>query len=170
MLTESLAHEGACLPKPAPSARPTSSQTALCSHHRCSAAARALVLYKELLEIATDQSVYLEEFARNQIAAEELHNMDIKKMQRDYEGDETVIVRSALSLRRRRRCAGPRCGADELHRCSCCATDITFAHLRSDRRWRRGLSSEALIELVGEKGGRPRRRQPAPGRAAVLSL
>ena len=107
MLTESLAHEGACLPKPAPSARPTSSQTALCSHHRCSAAARALVLYKELLEIATDQSVYLEEFARNQIAAEELHNMDIKKMQRDYEGDETVIVRSALSLRRRRRCAGP---------------------------------------------------------------
>ncbi len=68
------------------------------------------MLYKELLEIATDQSVYLEEFARNQIAAEELHNMDIKKMQRDYEGDETVIVRSALSLRlrcRRHRRAGP---------------------------------------------------------------
>ena len=64
------------------------------------------MLYKELLEIATDQSVYLEEFARNQIAAEELHNMDIKKMQRDYEGDETVIVRSALSLRLR-------CGVDD---------------------------------------------------------
>jgi len=109
LLSESLAHEGARLPKRRAERTPDLTPSVLKPAVR-PAAARALVLYKELLEIATDQSVYLEEFARNQIAAEELHNMDIQKMQRDYEGDETVIVRSALSLRlrcRRHRRAGP---------------------------------------------------------------
>ena len=110
MLSESLAHEGARLPKRRAERTPDLTPSVLKPAVR-PAAARALVLYKELLEIATDQSVYLEEFARNQIAAEELHNMDIQKMQRDYEGDETVIVRSALSLRLR--CRRHRCGVDD---------------------------------------------------------
>jgi hypothetical protein len=34
---------------------------------------------------ATGHSVYLGEFARAQIAAEEVHNMEITKMLRDYD-------------------------------------------------------------------------------------
>lgn len=41
---------------------------------------RALGLYKELLSVVADQSVYLEEFARGMIAQEELHTMELKKM------------------------------------------------------------------------------------------
>lgn len=44
----------------------------------------ALALYKELLAAVTDRSVYLEEFSRSQIAAEELHVMELRKMLRDY--------------------------------------------------------------------------------------
>ena len=33
----------------------------------------------------TDKSVYLEEYARGQIAQEELHTIEILKMLRDYE-------------------------------------------------------------------------------------
>lgn len=44
----------------------------------------ALALYKELLAAVTDKSVYLEEFSRSQIAAEELHVMELRKMLRDY--------------------------------------------------------------------------------------
>ena len=45
--------------------------------------ARALKLYKELLDEVEDRSVYLEEFARTQIAAEEMHSLELRKMLRD---------------------------------------------------------------------------------------
>lgn len=41
-----------------------------------------LKAYYELLELATGQSVLLEEYARDQIAAEEMHLADIRKMMR----------------------------------------------------------------------------------------
>ena len=45
----------------------------------------ALALYKELLGIVADASVYLEEYARGMIGQEELHTMELRKMLRDYE-------------------------------------------------------------------------------------
>ena len=44
---------------------------------------RALNLYKELLDVVNNCSVYLEEFARTQIAQEELHGLELRKMMRD---------------------------------------------------------------------------------------
>jgi bacterioferritin len=44
----------------------------------------ALDMYKQLLDIVEDASVYLEEFARTMIGTEELHNIEIKKMLRDF--------------------------------------------------------------------------------------
>ena len=46
--------------------------------------AQALELYKKLLETVENASIYLEEYARTMIGQEELHNMEIKKMLRDY--------------------------------------------------------------------------------------
>ncbi|HEY9814225.1 MAG: bacterioferritin [Leptolyngbya sp. DLM2.Bin15] len=45
---------------------------------------KALSLYKELLTVVEDASIYLEEFARTMIGQEELHNIEIKKMLRDF--------------------------------------------------------------------------------------
>jgi bacterioferritin len=45
---------------------------------------RALDLYKSLLDVVTDASIYLEEFARSMIGQEEMHNLEIKKMLRDF--------------------------------------------------------------------------------------
>lgn len=45
---------------------------------------KALELYKELLDIVADASIYLEEFARTMIGTEELHNIELKKMLRDF--------------------------------------------------------------------------------------
>ena len=45
----------------------------------------ALSLYKELLKIVENASVYLEEYARGMIGQEELHTMELYKMLRDYE-------------------------------------------------------------------------------------
>lgn len=45
---------------------------------------KALELYKQLLNTVQDASVYLEEFARSMIGQEELHNIEIKKMLRDF--------------------------------------------------------------------------------------
>jgi bacterioferritin len=45
---------------------------------------RAVVLYRELLEVVKDHSVYLEEFARGMISAEEMGAMELRKMVRDY--------------------------------------------------------------------------------------
>lgn len=44
----------------------------------------ALDLYKELLAVVQDASVYLEEYTRTQIGEEELHVIELKKMLRDY--------------------------------------------------------------------------------------
>jgi bacterioferritin len=44
----------------------------------------ALNLYKSLLETVEDASVYLEEYARGMIGQEELHNMELRKMLRDF--------------------------------------------------------------------------------------
>ena len=44
----------------------------------------ALRLYRKLLETVKDQSVYLEEYARTQIGAEEMHLLEMNKMLRDY--------------------------------------------------------------------------------------
>ncbi len=44
----------------------------------------ALDLYKKLLETVEDGSIYLEEFARGMIGQEELHNLELKKMLRDF--------------------------------------------------------------------------------------
>lgn len=45
----------------------------------------AVALYKSLLDVVADRSIYLEEYARGQIGQEELHSMEITKMLRDYE-------------------------------------------------------------------------------------
>ncbi len=45
---------------------------------------KALELYKDLLDTVDGASVYLEEFARGMIGQEELHNIEIKKMLRDF--------------------------------------------------------------------------------------
>lgn len=45
---------------------------------------KALDLYKELLNTVENASIYLEEFARGQIGQEETHNIEIKKMLRDF--------------------------------------------------------------------------------------
>ena len=44
----------------------------------------ALNLYKTLLDEVENASVYLEEYARQMIAAEELHTVELRKMLRDY--------------------------------------------------------------------------------------
>jgi bacterioferritin len=44
--------------------------------------AAALALYRELLALARDDSVLLEEYARQHIAAEEMHAGDVEKMLR----------------------------------------------------------------------------------------
>ena len=43
---------------------------------------RALLLYRELLTLVADQSVALEEYARQMIQAEELHAAEVEKMLR----------------------------------------------------------------------------------------
>jgi len=45
---------------------------------------RALNLYKKLLVVVQDASIYLEEYARGMIGTEELHVMELRKMLRDY--------------------------------------------------------------------------------------
>jgi bacterioferritin len=44
----------------------------------------AVKLYKSLLEIVKDRSVYLEEFTRTMIGQEEMHNLELRKMLRDF--------------------------------------------------------------------------------------
>lgn len=44
----------------------------------------ALNLYKQLLGIVEDASIYLEEFARTMIGQEEAHGMELGKMLRDF--------------------------------------------------------------------------------------
>ncbi len=44
----------------------------------------ALTLYRKLLDCVGDQSIYLEEYSRTQIAAEESHLLELNKLLRDY--------------------------------------------------------------------------------------
>ena len=44
----------------------------------------AVKLYINLLETVEHASIYLEEFARTMIGQEEFHQMELKKMLRDY--------------------------------------------------------------------------------------
>jgi bacterioferritin len=44
----------------------------------------ALRLYRDLLDCVENRSIYLEEYARGQIGAEELHVMEMGKLLRDY--------------------------------------------------------------------------------------
>jgi bacterioferritin len=44
----------------------------------------ALSLYKDLLNVVADRSIYLEEYARTMIGQEEGHTLELKKMLRDY--------------------------------------------------------------------------------------
>jgi bacterioferritin len=44
----------------------------------------ALGLYKELLAVVQDASIYLEEYARGMIGQEEMHTLELTKMLRDY--------------------------------------------------------------------------------------
>ena len=44
----------------------------------------AVRLYRNLLDIVGDRSVFLEEFARSKISAEEQHQLELSKMLRDY--------------------------------------------------------------------------------------
>ncbi|MBD2362153.1 MULTISPECIES: ferritin-like domain-containing protein [unclassified Anabaena] len=45
---------------------------------------KALEMYKALLDTVANASIYLEEFARNMIGQEEMHNLELKKMLRDF--------------------------------------------------------------------------------------
>lgn len=47
----------------------------------------AVRLYKTLLDLTRDRSVYIEEFARTQIALEEMHSLELRKMLRDIGAD-----------------------------------------------------------------------------------
>jgi bacterioferritin len=45
---------------------------------------KAVEMYKALLEEVREASIYLEEFARQMISNEEMHLLELRKMQRDY--------------------------------------------------------------------------------------
>lgn len=45
---------------------------------------RAIDLYRRLLDETKERSIYLEEYARTQIGAEELHLIELNKLLRDY--------------------------------------------------------------------------------------
>ena len=46
----------------------------------------ALALYKDLLNVVDNSSIYIEEYSRNMIGQEELHVMELRKMLRDFSG------------------------------------------------------------------------------------
>ena len=45
---------------------------------------KALDMYKSLLAVVNNASLYLEEFSRAMIGQEEMHNLELKKMLRDF--------------------------------------------------------------------------------------
>ena len=52
--------------------------------NRSPTSAEPLDLYRRLLQLTTGESIYLEEFSRGQIGAEELHVIEMNKLLRDY--------------------------------------------------------------------------------------
>lgn len=63
---------------------------------------RAIGLYRELLDHVEGRSVYLEEFARGQLAAEERGAMEFSKMLRDHGEDAPNGDRRRMTPKRRR--------------------------------------------------------------------
>jgi bacterioferritin len=61
----------------------------------------ALGLYQQLLDLVRDRSVYIEEFARTHIAAEEQHMMELRKMLRDIRAPRPTTVRPVRRARDR---------------------------------------------------------------------
>ncbi|MBT3548306.1 MAG: bacterioferritin [Gammaproteobacteria bacterium] len=47
---------------------------------------QAVMLYKELVKIVDGASIYLEEYGREMVKAEEIHGIEIRKMLKDYSG------------------------------------------------------------------------------------
>ena len=45
---------------------------------------KAVSLYKELVNEVNGESIYLEEYGREMIKAEEIHNIEIQKMLKDF--------------------------------------------------------------------------------------
>ena len=45
---------------------------------------KAIELYKELLNLVTGLSIYIEEYAREMIKTEEIHRIELNKMLKDY--------------------------------------------------------------------------------------
>ena len=45
---------------------------------------KTLDMYKSLLAVVNNASIYLEEFTRGMIGQEEMHNLELKKMLRDF--------------------------------------------------------------------------------------
>lgn len=45
---------------------------------------KAIVLYKNLLGMVQERSIYIEEYAREMIKTEEIHGMELSKMLKDY--------------------------------------------------------------------------------------
>lgn len=64
---------------------------------------QALKLYKQLLTVVKDKSIYLEEFARSQIAQEELHGLELHKMLRDIGIQSDSILKREPSFKKRKR-------------------------------------------------------------------
>ena len=44
----------------------------------------AVDLYKDLLKLVEDRSIYLEEYARGMIGEEEQHSLELRKMLKDF--------------------------------------------------------------------------------------
>lgn len=44
----------------------------------------AVALYKELVNVVNGESIYLEEYGREMIKAEEIHSIEIQKMLKDF--------------------------------------------------------------------------------------
>ncbi len=45
---------------------------------------KAIALYKELLNVVANASIYIEEYAREMIKTEEIHRIELNKMLKDY--------------------------------------------------------------------------------------
>lgn len=69
---------------------------------------KALDLYKELLAVVHESSVYLEEFARTQIGQEELHGLELRKMLRDIGAPQSASEARAARARSRKQTAPKR--------------------------------------------------------------
>ncbi len=57
---------------------------------------RALELYKALLDVVQDASIYLEEYTRSMIGTEELHAVELRKMLRDFSRGPASVEAKAL--------------------------------------------------------------------------